>query len=528
MWGLSQNTYPVRFCHSRCRLYLLLFFIGAPGSLSVSAQDTAAQNLSQQIQELKDAMASTQAQLEQSQRQLNAMQKQLSALEQQVTQSVPAPGSPPDSSTSASAPQSEPADTAAAIDDLREQQEMQASQIATHDQTKVESESKFPVKVTGLLLFNAFVNTAAVDAPSTPTLAIPGSGSTGATVRQTVLGIDAQGPHVLGAESYADLRVDFDGMPQSASPVGSYTGAYSANATFLRLRTAHAGLHWNHTDVHFALDRPIFNPDSATSLTAVAVPALAWSGNLWTWNPQAGVRQMIPISRTRDIQLEAALVDVGEAPLTPTISYGFPSGTPPSSAEQSRWPGLDAHIALLGSKSRETGSQIGFGGHFAPLRDPNGRLFDSWAGTVDTRLGLPAGLTLTANAYRGLALGGLGGGAYKDFTYHLDPDSGAYYFHPLNDVGGWAQLKEAINERLELNAALGIDNAFANELMRDAIPGGPIYLNLARNQTITGNVIYKPSAYLLFSLEYRHLESSPLLSPPSANNVIGLGAGFKF
>jgi hypothetical protein len=26
-----------------------------------------------------------------------------------------------------------------------------------------------------------------------------------------------------------------------------------------------------------------------TSLTAVAIPALAWSGNLCTWNPQVGV-----------------------------------------------------------------------------------------------------------------------------------------------------------------------------------------------------------------------------------------------
>ena len=32
--------------------------------------------------------------------------------------------------------------------------------------------------------------------------------------------------------------------------------------------------------------------------------------------------------------------------------------------------------------------------------------------------------------------------------------------------------------------------------------------NLARNRTFTGNVIYSPSAYLLFSLEYRRLESS--------------------
>jgi hypothetical protein len=137
-------------------------------------------------------------------------------------------------------------------------------------------------------------------------------------------------------------------------------------------------------------------------------------------------------------------------------------------------------------------------------------------------------LELTGSFYRGLALGGLGGGAFKDFVYRTDPDTGAYYLHPLDDVGGWAQLKERINERVQMNGAFGIDNAFAAEVRRFAVPSGTLYQNLARNRTFTGNVIYSPSAYLLFSIEYRHLGSSPVLSLPASSNVIGLGAGFKF
>jgi hypothetical protein len=125
-------------------------------------------------------------------------------------------------------------------------------------------------------------------------------------------------------------------------------------------------------------------------------------------------------------------------------------------------------------------------------------------------------------------LGGLGAGAFKDFTYHIDPDTGNYYAHPLDNVGGWAQVKEKINELVELNGAFGIDNAFAGELRRYSVPGGTLYQNLSRNRTFTGNVIYSPSAYLLFSLEYRHLESSPVLSNAAGSNVIGLGAGIKF
>jgi hypothetical protein len=487
------------------------------------------ESLSRQIQKLAEALSSTQAQLEQSQRQLIEMQKQLNALQQQMAQSrsnAVASASPSPASSS-SAPQSQPKDAASEIQDIRDRQAMQESQIATHELTKVESESKFPVKITGLLLLNGFVNTGAVDLAATPTMALPGSASTGASVRQTVLGFDARGPHLLGASSYADLRVDFDGVPQSSSSATAYSGPYSANATLLRLRTAHAALQWEHTQAYFSLDRPILNPDTPTSLTAVAEPALAWSGNLWTWNPQVGMTQEIPVSASRLLQLQAALIDVGDAPLSPA-SYTS-TGIPPSSAELSRWPSVEARVALLGpGLNDQGGNHFGLGGYFAPHHNPTGGTFDAWAGTADARFLLPARLELTGSFYRGLALGGLGGGAFKDLAYSLDAGTGEYYVRPLDDVGGWAQLKEKINERVELNGAFGIDDAFAGELRRYAVPTGTLYQNLARNRTYTGNVIYSPRAYLLFSLEYRNLKSYPVLSFPAGSNVIGLGAGFKF
>lgn len=89
-------------------------------------------------------------------------------------------------------------------------------------------------------------------------------------------------------------------------------------------------------------------------------------------------------------------------------------------------------------------------------------------------------------------------------------------------------MKERLSERVELNAAFGLDNTFARELQTIAVSGGTMYQNLARNRTYTGNVIYSPSSYLLFSLEYRHLESSPVYGVPSGANVIGLAAGYKF
>lgn len=491
----------------------------------LSAQQDSPDNLAEQIQKLTDAMTRTQAQLEESQRQLDEMRAELAALQRQLAQGQPgAPAAPaePDAASVPAAAESQT--TRSAIEDLRERQAMVESQLSTHEQTKVESQSKFPVRITGLLLFNGFVNTSQVDMPETPTVALGGAGSTGASVRQTILGFDAHGPHLFGAQSYADLRVDFEGSPNYGSTGSGYSGVYGYNSAILRLRTAHAGLRWDRTETYFSLDRPIVSPDTPTSLTAVAEPALAWSGNLWTWNPQLGITRDIGVGGSHTLRLQSALIDVGNAP-----SFSFIPGGTATDAEQSRWPGVESRIALLGATDAGgVGNHLGFGGYFAPHRDASGYTFQSWAGTLDSRLRLPAHFEFSGSAYRGLALGGLGAGAFKDFVARMDVDTGGYYYRALDNVGGWAQLKERISERLELNAALGFDQDFARQLRRYAVSGGSMYQNLARNRTFTGNVIYSPTAYLLFSLEYRHLDSSPVVGTGVQSNVVGVAAGYKF
>jgi hypothetical protein len=479
--------------------------------------------MSRRIEQLTDAMQRTQTQIEESQRQLNELRKQLTVLQQQMQQKQ---AGTQQEQTPSDPPQSPPDAVTAQLQEIRERQAIEETQIATQEQTKVESQSRYPVKITGLILFNGFVNTRAVDMPATPTLAIPGSGSTGASVRQTVLGFDARGPHLFGASSYADLRVDFNGSVGTGTVPATFTGYYNSNVGLLRLRTAHAGLQWENTEAYFSLDKPIVSPDSPASLTAVAQPALAWSGNLWTWNPQLGATQDLPFG-SNALRLQAALIDVADAPASLTNFYSV-AATPPTSAQQSRWPGVQARIALLGSKQDDSRDHFGIGGYFSPHVLPSGRRYDAWAATMDSRFRLTSRLQLTASVYRGLGLGGLGGGGYKDYAYFAPLGSTEYYFRPLSAVGGWTELKEKWSERVESNVAFGVDNVFARELRPYAVPGGSIYQNLARNRTYTANVIYSPSAYLLFSLEYRRLESSPVNSSALGANVVGLAAGYEF
>jgi uncharacterized coiled-coil protein SlyX len=519
----------------------LSFYPGAGGSviallsmafglaqLPLNAQQMNQQSLNERFQQLSQAVVNTQAELERSQRKLEEMRKELNELQSQLAESRPnaQPLSTPESVSVASSSQGTPEDLAAAVQDIRERQAMAESQIATHEQTKVETESRYSLKVTGLVLMNGFVNTGAVDMPATPSVAIPGAGSAGASVRQTVIGFDAAGPHLMGADSFADFRVDFAGNPAFYAVPSAYPEYTSSNSTYLRLRTLHAGLAWPRTQALFALDRPLLSPDTPTSLTAVAEPALAWSGNLWTWNPQAILTHNFGPPGYANLQVQAAYIDPQDAPISAFATSQ--AIVQPTSAEQTSLPGVEARVALLGTGRDDERNQIGVGGHFARHHTSINRSFDSWAATLDVRRRLFAGLQLSGSFYRGLGLGGLGGGAYKDFVYKPNTITGGYFFRALDDVGGWAQLKGKVDQRLEFNGAFGMDNVFSAQMRRYYLAGGTMYQNLTINRTFTGNVIYTPSAYLLFSVEYRHLLSSPITDASAQSNIIGLGAGFKF
>jgi hypothetical protein len=362
-----------------------------------------------------------------------------------------------------------------------------------------------------------------VDDPVTPTLVLEGAGATGASLRQTVLGIDARGPHVFNAGTRADVRIDFDGASISSSTATSYAGG------LLRLRTAHASLDWERTQAFFSLDHAIVAPNTPNSLTAVAVSPLAWSGNLWTWNPQIGLTQDFPLTSSQRFRIQAALIDL----MNPPQIYDGSATTlsniaTPTTAEMSRWPGAEGRIALLGSKD-DFGFQSGFGGLYAPHRASGGTRFNSWAGTYDFRIPLPAHAEVSGAGYWGQALGGLGGGGYKDYVFRVNPSSPTgYSFRTLDDLGGWAQWKEQANEHLEFNVAFGTDQVPASQLRPFAGSSSSYYLNLARNRTYTGNVIYRPSAYLMFSLEYRYLQSSPVNDYTATGNIIGIATGYRF
>jgi hypothetical protein len=488
----------------------LAVFVLLPGiALAQPASGNAApspQALQQQLDKLVDLLAQEESALKESQLRIDQLRNQVSALQAEVAgvQSSSPASDPPETTNEAIARLD------SQVSALREQQDLQQSEIATHDQIKVESESRFPVKLTGLIVVNGFLNQSGVDVIQAPTVAVSGSGSGGFTLRQSVLGLDARGPHLFGADSSANLRVDFFGNLAQNS--------YS-NGGVARLRTARAELAWNATRAFFALDRPILNPNAPASLTAIAQPALAWSGNLWNWIPQVGAEYSGGSGPGSHVVVQAAVADI---PNPPPFNANAVTTPGVSLSERSRRPGSEARIGYsYGDKL--TGLQVGLGGYFSPHRGDDFE-FDAWAGTIDYRIPLTSHFELSGNVYRGAALGGLGAGAFKDYVWRPNDDT----YHALDDTGGWAQLKARIGERFEFNGAYGLDNAFTHELRPYLTPAMGWYQNLARNATLTSNVIFSPTAYTLFSFEYRRIDSSPAAGTASMSDVYGVAAGYRF
>ena len=464
----------------------------------------------ERVSRLAEAVDRAEAQIKASQHELDQLREQLRQMRLEMAATPRAPVAAAEGAGESADKQSE-------------QSSMEQSQIATLDQVKVESVSKFPLRLSGTLLLNTFFNTGHVDQASAPTSVLANhNGTAGIDLRQTVLGLDADGPRLWGAGSHADLRVDFFG--------GGLSGGYTGTGGLLRLRTAHATLEWPRTTVFFSLDRTILNPEMPESLVSAAQPELAWSGNLWSWNPQLGITQTF--GSRRRLQLQAAVVDPGDPGVPPSTAAG--TSLPANDlAEASQRPGVETRVAVLGSGSSERSAEFGIGGYYSPhlvaTAAPSlGNRSDAWAGTLDYRLPLPLRLVLSGSAYRGEGLGGLGGGAYKDYLVRIvGPTT---QFRALDDTGGWTQLHQAVSQRVQWNAGFGIDNGFSKELRAYESTTGTasFYQSIARNRTFFGNVIYSPRSSLLFSLEFRNLYTAPVAGHVWTSNTTGLGAAYRF
>lgn len=338
------------------------------------------------------------------------------------------------------------------------------------------------------------------------------------TLRQTVVGVLAQGPVILGAQTSAWVNADFFG--------GATTNSfgYTALSGYVRMRDAEIGLNWNRTRLQAGYSSPLISPLSPTSYAQVAEPALSASGNLWTWSPQLQFQQIVPVGNGRGLVVEGGLI----YPQSPNYN----STQLDSPVEASRRPGVEGRIGYRSNTSDTTSAHaisFGVGGYSANQFYNSATQIHSWAVTGDWHLPLSRWVEFSGEIYRGRSLGGLGGGLYKDILTGADPATGLSRTVGVETAGGWSQVKLSLSRFVEANAMFGLDDAFSSSFRSVVLPTGSNSLTTsARNSTVTGNLIFRPRQSIILSPEYRHLETWRYTGAPFVANIFTLSAGYQF
>jgi hypothetical protein len=217
------------------------------------------------------------------------------------------------------------------------------------------------------------------------------------------------------------------------------------------------------------------------------------------------------------LDLQLGILDAA-APLT----YNSNGQSVPNAAERSRQPGYEARVST-GSSWHDLPFTLGASAYYSRKTYSQTGRVDSWAAAADWEAPFTRALALSGQFYRGRALGGLGGGAFKDYVTSYGSPYG------LNAAGGWTQLSFTATSTFQVNAGFGMDDAFAKDLNEaDFVSQQNGYANLARSQTLLANVIYRPRTYLLLSTEFRQINSRSIGGQASRDNVFGLVTGYTF
>ena len=482
------------------------------------------QTLNTQLGDLRKEQESTRAEALELRHELDAMRVQSG----QGSGPFNPYGPPPANRPAAQAP-SAPTESAqdqtpeSRIGRLEEQEEVTEAKLNDQYQTKVESGSKYRLRLSGIVLLNLFENHGTLDNMDFPSFAESqqsqepnaSPNAFGATLRQSQIRLQVFGPDVGGARTSADLNFDFaGGFP--ATPNGGAMG-------IVRLRTGTLRFDWGNTSIVGGQDRLFFAPLAPTSLATLAIPALSYAGDLWAWIPQIRVEHRFVLSDASNLSIQGGILD--------NLSGDLPSQTfsrYPVWGEQSGQPAYAAHVAWNHSLAGQN-MTLGVGGYYTAQDWGFGRGVDGWAGTVDVLVPLGKKWEFSGAFYRGRTVAGIGGGIGQS-VFPTGPFSSlTTVFRGLDSEGGWAQLKYKLRPNLEINAAFGLDNPFAGELRQsDATFYTGDSPALSRNIVPLANFIYQIRSDILFSVEYRYLDTSVLDKGSNRASHVNVSMGYVF
>jgi len=455
-------------------------------------------------------------------RQVELLRAQLGAQVRNAAYSVSplqyAPGPPLPGATQT--PAATGAESPQGTSQSQEDQQLTDAKLDDLYQTKVESSSKYRVRLSGLVLLNLFDNRGNVDILDFPQMAeeadpVESRGAFAGTFRQSQIGLQAFGPDLLGAHTSADVQLDFAG--------GFLDAPNGAEFGIMRLRTGTIRFDWANTSIVAGQDSLFIAPLTPTSLASIAIPALSQSGNLWTWTPQVRVEHRIVVSDNTSFQLQGGILDSwsGDIPLDEYERY-------PTWGEESGQPAYAARVSWT-QKINGRPLTLGFGGYYGRQYYGVGRHVDGWAGTTDLTLPLGRFFTFTGEFFRGSALAGLNGGIGQDVLIGSGPfTSPRTTITGLHALGGWSQLKFKPRPKIEFNGAFGQDNPLAGQ--ERLFQSNAYFYDelLSRNRSAFVNCIYQPRSDMLFSVEYRRIRTFEIINDSYIANQVNLSVGYIF
>lgn len=358
--------------------------------------------------------------------------------------------------------------------------EMLQAQVEEQAQSKVESASKMPVRLSGTVLANTYVNSGEANWLENPNIVAPpppdavNRGSMSATARQSRIGLDVGVIPVGDWRASGTLVFDFfGGVPNFQN--GTVMGLPRLLIAFGRME--HGG-----TAIEVGQDHMMLAPRDPTSLAALSFPLFFRSGNLYLRAPQARVEQ-----RFGGWTLATGIV----APIAGDFTGDYEFAPAAGAGERSKRPAVQSRLGFAnGDADAPREVAVGVSGHYG-WRRMESALQDSWAVAVD-----------------GNARAGRLGVAGEYFVAENAEVFGGAISQAGRTSGGWVEARFALTSRLDLNGGFGIDRP------DDAVGR----LVRSENRSAFGNFIIRLTPEVATSLEYRWLETEAGLLPITRRN----------
>lgn len=375
-----------------------------------------------------------------------------------------------------------------------ERLDVQESRTAELEQTKVAASQRFPLSLTGMLLFNAYSNGQNSGGAQNPGTASQNRATPnqGGSLRQTVLGLKFNGPDLPGGgKASGSLYMDF------------FAGTAAPNNNLLRIRIATIDLAWKNTTLSVGQDKPVISPREPVSLAQVGISPLTAAGNLWFWNPQIRLEHRIGLTPNSGLVAQGGVFQTTE---------NYPGTLPQQYAgtlARSR-PSYEGRFEYF----HETGKrrvELAPGFHAGTTRVAGSSL-SSRIASVDWMFRPASFIELTGEAFRGTSVAGLG--SLQGFNVSASGVANAVHTH-----GEWGQLALTPAGRFSFHTYLGQQANRAADLPANAV---------MRNFVYAGNVMYKFAPNVMGAFEASQARTDFLGAGMRINNHYDLALAYLF